>query len=304
MYRWWYPLLLLPAQKIVRFLLRTSYTADWMWERLPGVRNYFARRCGKGRFITHFDGGSKIWVSLSDHIESQIFWQEVQEGDRGEVKLLKMLLRPDDIVIDVGANIGVFSLIMARRLPSGTVHAFEPSSYHVEKLKSNLSLNPFRNVQTHALALSDRQHASRLNFPPLLLDGFLNNTGMASQFQFEHSSSKSEEIECVRLDDYAVSRGIVCFDLMKIDVEGAEMDVLLGAVESIQRNRPRVVMEINLNHLQYAGRRIDEVLDFWAALEYEVFRIDHDANLSKVHSSADFQPHQNIYCRPRRGQNA
>lgn len=292
-----YPLLLLPTQKIVRALLLNPSTSAWMWTRIPKLRSYFAKHYGKGRFITHFDGDLKIWASLSDHIESHIFWQEVQEGDRGEVKLLKSLLRPNDVFIDVGANIGVFTLIMAKRLSSGTVHAFEPSPYHTEKLKSNLLLNQINNIHTHAFALSNVHHSSKLYFPPSV-DGFLNNTGMASLFQFDQASSRTEKIECVRLDDYAKSHGITCFSIMKIDVEGAEMDVLLGAIESIRRNRPHVVMEINLNHLQRAGRKVQEVIDFWFPLGYEIFRINHDAALSEINTVADFETHQNIYCRP------
>lgn len=292
----WYPLLLGPAQKIVRSLLFFPFTAEWMWKHLPALRSYFAGRYSKARFITKFDGGSRIWVSPSDHIESQIFWQEVQEGDRGEVKLLKLLLRPDDVFIDVGANVGVFTLIMARRLSNGTVHAFEPSRYHFEKLRSNLLLNQFNNVRVHQLALSNRRHQSKLHFPPS--NGLLSNTGMASQFQFERTFSRTEEIECVSLDEYAASHGIAHIDLMKIDVEGAEMDVLAGAIRSIHRNRPHVVMEVNLTHLKCAGHAIDEVIEFWATLNYEVFRIDDNAALHHVRTAADLVEHQNIYCRP------
>lgn len=289
--------LLVPIQKVVRILLHIPFTAKYMWRNVYRVRRYFSRRLDKKPFITCFDRDIKINVSLSEHIESQIFWQGVQEGDRGEVRLLKSLFAPHHTFIDVGSNIGVFSLIAAKRLTRGEVHTFEPSVYHLEKLKANLLLNKLDNVRIHPVALSDKSQSSKLYFPPAAA-GFQTNTGMASQFCFDQAPSRTEDITCVKLDDYMESCSIPKVDIIKIDVEGAELDVLAGAVETIRSCRPHVVMEINLDHLRRAGRSAQEVIDYWNAIGYKIFTISHDAELHPIRSVADFATHQNIYCKP------
>jgi len=289
--------LLLPTQKIVRILLSIPLTAPIMWRNIHKVRHYFDIYLNKKTFITHFDRNINIHASLSEHIESQIFWQEVQEGDRGEVKLLKSLFAPHHIFFDIGGNIGVFTLLAAKRLSNGMVHTFEPSPYHLEKLDANLRLNKFENVHVHPVALSNQTQSSKL-YLPIEEPGLMRNTGMASLFQLDQVKSKVEEVTCVKLDDYRQKLGIPCADLIKIDVEGAEMDVLEGAIETIGSCRPIVVMEVNLDHLQRADRNIQEVIDYWSHIQYKIFRINHEAELIPLKSAADFEIHQNIYCAP------
>ncbi len=291
------PVMLLPMREIVRALLKLPFTKRFMWSNVYKLRRFFAAHVRADSFVTRFDRDIKINVSLSDHIESQVFWQEVQEGDRGEVKFLKSLLAPSHTFIDVGGNIGVFSLIAAKRLTAGMVHTFEPSALHLKKLRANLLLNRFPNVHVHPVALSNQPSRSKLYFLPRQA-GSLTNTGMASQFPFNVAPDRIEEITCTKLDDYRQSSFITSVDVIKIDVEGAELDVLFGAIETIRSYRPHVVMEVSVNHLQRARRSLQELIDYWGSLQYRIFRIGHDADLILVNSVPDFVEDQNIYCDP------
>lgn len=290
-------LLLRPIQKTVRTLLRIQLTAPFVWKHIHRLRQYFSTNLGEQQFVSKFDGNIKINITLSDHIEAQIFWQGVQEGDRGEIKLLKSLFSSSDTFLDIGGNVGVFSLIAAKRLTLGAVHAFEPSAYHLSKFKDNLLLNKYENIWIHPVALSNRSQLSKLYFPGAV-PGVPKNTGMASRFPFDQPPSEVEDIECVRLDDYLQSISIPRVDIIKIDVEGSEIDVLLGAIKTIGGNRPHVVMEINLEHLSRAGRNAQEVIDYWNALRYCIYTIGHEAELKPIRSATDFAAHQNIYCNP------
>ena len=276
-------------------LLSSHWTSPWMWGRMPKIRTALSSIYRK-RFATFFQNDLKVWVSLTDHIESQLFWQGVQEGDRGEVALLKKLLEPNHVFFDIGANIGAFSLVASKLLPQGTVHAFEPSAFHLEKLTANLRLNHAQNVVIHPVALSDTQRSTSLYFP-LQEDG-LENTGMASQFPFNEANSKVETIDSVILDDYIEEWNCHKINIMKIDVEGAELKVLQGSLKAIQSNRPHVLMEVNLMHLNRAGCRPEQLIQFWHTLDYQIFIIGNTAELTPVVSMSDLGAHQNVYCRP------
>jgi hypothetical protein len=146
---------LLTIQKFCRLALKMPIIDRITWPLVRQVRLHFGKNDSFGPFETTFDGTTRIWVSLCDHIESQIFWQGVQEGDRGEVNLLKSILEPEHVFFDVGANIGVFTLIAARRVKDGRVHAFEPSEFHLKKLQRNVKINGFQNVVINPVGLSN-----------------------------------------------------------------------------------------------------------------------------------------------------
>jgi FkbM family methyltransferase len=223
----------------------------------------------------------------------------VQEGDRGEVKFLKKLLQPEHVFIDVGGNVGVFSLLAAKRVSKGQVHVFEPSPFHLKKLKANVKRNDYSNILIHPFGLFSSECVSKLYFPAIVYG--LQNTGMASQFPFATDVALEETVRCVTLDGYAMNRGFKRIDVMKIDVEGAELDVLEGARRCIRKWRPHVVMEVSREHVERAGRKVDEVIDFWRSMGYAIARIDHDGKLSPISDQREFRAHQNIYCNPYAG---
>lgn len=291
---------LLILQQLSRLAVNAPIVSHIAWRLLPRVRRYFSLHNSFGNLQTKFDGGTKIWVCLSDHIESQIFWQGVQGGDRGEVKLLKSILKPDDVFIDVGANVGVFTLMAAKRLVDGQIHAFEPFKTNLNRLRANLSLNQFRNVVVNATALSNISSNRDLFISAVNASGGIRNTGLASFYvgKQEISHSKKVSVSTITLDEYVQRSGLEKLDVIKIDVEGAEMDVLEGGLESLRKFRPIILMEVNERHLNYASRTIAELLKFWGSLDYSIAIIDHSGRLKYIRTPADFRAHQNICCHP------
>lgn len=130
-------------------------------------------------------------------------------------------LRPDDVLFDVGANIGLLTLVAAKEHPTLRVHSFEPEPRNADRLAENIALNRLTNVCLHRVALGAARGKARL-----FLDG-----GMGSGL---HSLEpcKGEELPAIEI---SITTGTeVVHDtgaaptVMKIDVEGAEMGVLLG----------------------------------------------------------------------------
>ncbi|WP_176767883.1 FkbM family methyltransferase [Nitrosospira sp. Nsp18] len=263
------------------------------------LRYDFARTTPPLELETTFDDNIRIITSLSDHIESQVFWQGFQEADEGVIVLLKRQLPKNGIFIDIGANIGTFTLVAARRALLGQVHAFEPSAHHFARLARNIELNHFGNVFLNQKGIYDQPGEATLFLPSQA--GEMNNSGAASLYtcRTEEAEQVSEGVSLIRLDDYIRDRSVECVDIIKIDIEGAEIKALEGARETIMRFRPLVFMELDLDNLARAGQSPDEVLELWKSLNYEVSIILVTGKTIPVNNPNEFGPHQNLECRPR-----
>lgn len=296
----WRPVLRL-AQPVVRALLRRRATEKLAWRLIPRLQRLSTAHAPDWETVCAYDGSIRLRVDFTSHIESQIYWQGFQAADRGEMLLLGALVRPDSVVFDVGANVGVMSLYAARRAVAGEVHAFEPSPPHIERLKRNISMNGFRNILINPVGLSSAP-GRRTLFLPAAEDG-IRNTGGASFFAFAGEAEadcieRQDGIETVRLDDYVAERKLGRLDVMKIDVEGAELEVLKGGPDALARFRPVVLMEVGEDTLTRAGLTAGDVLAFWRDQSYDVYDIQQTGRIGERTEEARLRPHQNICCWP------
>lgn len=140
-------------------------------------------------------------------------------------------LPADAVVVDVGANIGDFTLQVARRCPAGRVFAVEPVGEHVRMIAAQLRLNGIGNVicVQRALGASDRETVIRLY-------GIGSNAA--------GSEGKTEKVRLCTLPQLMREQGIEQIDLLKLDCEGAEWDILPGAEEVFPRIR-QICMEFH-----------------------------------------------------------
>jgi FkbM family methyltransferase len=284
---------------IVRCLLRTRLLQDRAWTLALKARHRFSRARPPIELETSFDENVRIITLLSDHIESQIFWQGFQEADEGAVKLLKQNLPVDGVFVDVGANIGTFTLVAAHRAYQGRVHSFEPSAYHFGRLARNVALNRFGNVVLNQKGLYDQPGEATLFLPCKV--GEMNNSGAASLYNTNSSQGAdqvSEAVSLIRIDDYVEDQGLGRLDIIKIDIEGAEIKALKGAEKTITRFRPLVLMELDRDNLARAGYEPDEVLDLWRSMGYKVAIILTTGETLPIASSKELGHHQNLECRP------
>jgi FkbM family methyltransferase len=166
--------------------------------------------------------------------------------EREVCKSYSGIIQPGMQVIDIGANIGAHTLPMAQLVgDKGQVDAFEPTTFAVEKLKRNLVLNP---------ALVPRV---RLNHCFLCSQGnqHLPSEGIPSSWNLAKSDAAQHkqhggffkplgEVKTTTLDDYVTNQGIQRIDLIKLDVDGNELDVLAGARIVISKFKPIILMEL------------------------------------------------------------
>lgn len=145
--------------------------------------------------------------------------------EREQTALFEQLLRPGATVLDVGANVGYYTLLASVLVgEGGRVHAFEPEPRNAGFLRDHVRINGRGNVTVQQAAVSDRAGTARFDFGSGSGTGHLADAGAI-------------EVRTLRLDDYCAEHGLAP-SALKIDVEGAEMSVLEGARETLARHRP------------------------------------------------------------------
>lgn len=180
-------------------------------------------------------------------------------------------LRPGDTVIDVGANVGWFSLLAATLVgPEGHVIAFEPSHDNVEKLRRNAALNGFTNITVNEAALSDETGTAEF---------YLNPYGNGGHALWDMQAGRADRkpstpvtVSKTTLDDWCAQHLHNPPRLIKIDTEGHDKRVLIGAKQLLDKYRPPyIVSELHRKGLNAFG---DSQLDFMALMKsygYDTF---------------------------------
>jgi len=178
--------------------------------------------------------------------QSLIVYGELVPEER---KMLSSLIRLGDLVIEVGANIGAHTVSIARMVGSqGLVLAFEPLKRIFRMLATNMELNAIRNVDIRQLACGAED--GYVVHPHINYDR-IGNFGDTSLVSAPHSDTEDpdEAIRIVRLDDVIARKGLKHrpVRLIKADVEGMEQDVIEGARQLIDRDRPILYVENNFD---------------------------------------------------------
>lgn len=170
------------------------------------------------------------------------------EYSEGEVDLFRQIVRPGDTVVEAGANIGGLTLPLARLVGGhGQVLAFEPQRAIHGILVTNLTLNGLEHVRAERLALGAA--AGEIRVPVLPLAAAANFGGVSL------GGNAGETCLVRSLDSY----GLGALGLIKIDVEGAECEVIAGAAQTIRRLRP--VLYVENDRLEKSAALIAAILD-------------------------------------------
>lgn len=210
-----------------------------------------------------------------------------------ETRFCEQALQPGDTAVDVGANIGLYTLLFSKLVgPEGRVHSFEPAPENVRRLRVNLLLNAADNVDAHQAAVFSRPGALTLNlFDPRL--GAWHSLGrpeLPNPFEPGETIAPTGtvEVEAVTLDDYAASNGLDRIALLKIDVEGAEPDVIGGATALLERKAVGAILfEVSLPQAQSLGHDPSEPFAQLERLGYRSRRIEPDGRPGEHVERAD-----------------
>jgi FkbM family methyltransferase len=219
------------------------------------------------RLVTLAAGGATFKMALAtpglieDHIIREACWEpQVME-------LMAMLMRPNSVFVDIGANIGFHSLHIAARNPDARCHAFEPHPEIFRQLTRNTRLSALKNITLHHYALAET-HREGVFY---LQDASAYNRGLSSSIPqsdlkngWQEAPMRFEPLDEVlsELDRGAVS-------LIKIDTQGSEREVLAGAQLTVSEARPAILFEFESRYHADPGREIHDILSLLP--KYEIF---------------------------------
>jgi FkbM family methyltransferase len=196
----------------------------------------FLKDCRWGRFLLL--RGDMISAYADVYGE----WSEL------EVSLYRRLLKPNSVVIEVGANLGLHTVPLAKITPSGYVICFEPQRPIFNILCGNLALNNLINVDAHRVAVGARQELVVIELTnydtPWNYGAFSIDAGFSGEGCFPGELT-SDRTAVVVLDEFPQTADLQHLDLLKVDAEGFELAVLHGAERLIARTRPTLFVENN-----------------------------------------------------------
>lgn len=179
--------------------------------------------------------GQKMWVDPKDTVMSQsLIMSGRHDAEKYETELFKSVVKKGDIVVDIGANIGYYTLIAAKLVgEEGKVYAFEPEPYNFGLLLRNIETNGYKNIIPVQKGISNKRGMSKLFLSP-------ENLGAHTLYNLDQER-KFVEVETITIDEYFESEEKI--DVVKIDVEGAEEIVLDGMQKIIKKNNLKIFIE-------------------------------------------------------------
>jgi FkbM family methyltransferase len=235
------------------------------WER--AVLRKFPDR----EFRVDLPDGGVLRFRTESAQEKKWFYPRYRQGQMHERPVsLAMLarVRTDSVCVDVGAFLGYYSALLASRAPRGTVVAVEMDETNREMLAANLARNGLGNVRTLAAAAFDS--VTEVSYTR---ETFAASPGHRIGSALAAPRSEEIRVPTVVLDDWLEQQGLAP-DLIKIDVEGAELGVLRGLRRTLARDGVRLFVEIHPPQLAQIGASTEEVCSLLEDLGYGLHAIE------------------------------
>jgi len=200
--------------------------------------------------------------------------------ERGEVKFLESIVKEGMNVIDIGANVGITTVTVARKIGRrGKLYSFEPTPEYFNILKENISSNGLENVKVYELAVTDQ--VGRVPF---------SQKELSSGIVFEQGA-KRFEVSTTSIDRFLSEEKIQRIDLINLDCEGSELLVLKGAKETLRKNKVKIFCEIHHDFLKQLGQSVEDIVQYLQGLEFQVQSV----SLNDLKTGNNFEKCEYIY---------
>jgi FkbM family methyltransferase len=215
--------------------------------------------------------GINYRLNISDLVDHYLYFGYKEQGENKLFSLVKSGMT----VLDIGANIGGTALTFSKIVgKEGAVIAFEPDKINYQKALHNISLNDVSTIKLMNIGLGNENKTYKLYA--------VNDENRGMNRILEHSSAHPfTEISVRKLDDVIAESGGKKVDLIKIDVEGFEMNVLRGAVSTLKTSKPVLFIELDDNNLKEQQSTAAQLIAFLYSLNYTVYSAETDELLKE-----------------------
>jgi FkbM family methyltransferase len=235
-----------------------------------------------------------IFPKTDTGVERSIYYTGTYE--KAILALFPHFLSQGSVFIDIGANIGLMTLQAANLVgQSGKVYAFEPNPQTLNILQKNITLNEVNNVTVCSSALGQESGKARL------YANWHINRGGASLIKTEREND-SIEIDVIRFDNFYKENIRTDISLIKMDVEGFEMDVLIGFGKLLDELQATLIIECSDEKYKGGYSKVDVYNFFRKYEQFKIYRFDRSkeraSKLRLVQDENDLPNHDNIVCIP------
>jgi FkbM family methyltransferase len=187
--------------------------------------------------------------------------------EQDELNMSLKLIEKNAMVFDVGANIGWYAINIAKRIPRTDIFAFEPIPKTYGYLKQNLALNHITNVRAEKLGLGEKNHKAVFYYYP-------EGSGNASAANLTRLPQVRKIAVSVRtLDSFALREKIKRLDFLKCDVEGGELLVFKGGLQTLQRHKPVIFCEMLRKWSAPFGYHPNDIINLLGSMGYMCFTV-------------------------------
>jgi len=224
-----------------------------------------------GKVSMKLPNGKKMMLAATP--DESILWQALWQGFKGfeseTAKIFTTLAGKSETILDIGANVGYYSLLAAITNRQAKVFAFEPVPEVYERLRRNIELNGLSNVDTSTSAVTNFDGQTTLYIPVGTMPV------SASTLKGFRDAGEELQVPAITLDTFVVQNAISRVDLMKVDTEATEHMVLEGGLNLIRRDEPLIICEV------LKGRTEKFLHELLSPLEYNYYWITEQGLIQK-----------------------
>jgi FkbM family methyltransferase len=244
-------------KKIASFLWGTKIS------KVPGIRrihNYIKKRVSLQKIIINnhtlfLDKEDSLHLTLNEEFSPEI------------IDILKKNVKKGDTVVDIGAHIGYFTIILSDLVGNdGKVIAFEPNPTTFSILKKNIETNSLSNVILENLAISDIES-----------EQYIKESNESASSSIDKNYTDGIKINTITLDKYFKNKEI---NFIKIDVQGSEFNILNGSIKTF-RKKPKCIIEIHPSIFDSKGEKISskEIIKILKNFNYNIFNVNKNMSI-------------------------
>jgi FkbM family methyltransferase len=222
------------------------------------------------RKTEYHQGGLKFIIDMLDKRNVPLETFNFNNYEKEDSQMIFNIVGPDSHIIDIGANVGWYTIHVAAMLKRGSIRCFEPVPETHRKLKANIEINQLSNIIVNNIALSEKRQKLTFYFDP-------KQSGSSSARNITESATIEKlELDSITFDDYVTENKLSQIDFVKCDVEGAELFVFQGAMKSLEKFKPIVFTELLRKWAAKFGYHPNDIMSIFHSLGYSAYYVNEE----------------------------